>query len=135
MTHYTSLVSRAKTPDSQVAQGSLSSPPILMVGGFSTTPWFWRREFALFVSCGLSPVLEGVTHDTSDYLIGDAARTHAAGSAAGPDGGPCATSGHRHRRAVRADRSPGEFSRCHQSSGSSTTASLPALTPVLFPLD
>jgi len=38
MTHYTSLVPRAKTPDSQVAQGSLSNPPILMVGGFSTAP-------------------------------------------------------------------------------------------------
>jgi len=27
-------------PKGNVAQGSLSSPPILMVGGFSTAPWF-----------------------------------------------------------------------------------------------
>ena len=45
-----------------------------------------------FVSCNLSPVLDGAAHDNSDYLVGDAARTRAAGRAAGPNRGPCATS-------------------------------------------
>jgi hypothetical protein len=50
-----------------------------MVGGFSTAPWFSRRGFALFRSCDLPPVLDAVAHDNSDYLVGDAARTRAAG--------------------------------------------------------
>jgi hypothetical protein len=53
----------------EVAQGSLSSLAALLP----------RRGFG------------GAAHDNSDYLVGGAARTRAAGRAAGPDRGPCAT--------------------------------------------
>jgi hypothetical protein len=49
--------------------------------------------------------LGGAAHGNSDYLVGGAARTRAAGKAAGPESGPCATRSDRDfRQGFRSER-------------------------------